>query len=94
MAVVAVVLTALHPTAAVPLALSSLTTLVSIIALALVSIRVIWTPDLEGLDTDRTTGAWLGLVATAVLVAGCLASLRDERLPRAENAVEPRLVQP
>lgn len=94
MALTAVILTAIHPTAAVPLALSSLTTLVSIVALILVTVRVIWTPDIEGFDTDRTTGAWLGLVATTVLVAGCLASIRDERLPRPENPVEPRLVEP
>ena len=94
MALTAVVLTAVHPTAAVPLALSSLTTLVSIVALILVTVRVIFTPDIEGLDTDRTTGAWLGLVATAALVAGCLASIRDERLPSPENPVEPRVVEP
>ncbi len=94
MALTAVVLTVAQPTAAVPLALSSLTTLVAIVALVLVTIRVIWTPDLEGVDTDRTTGAWLGLVATATLAAGCLASIRDERLPRPDNPVEPRLVKP
>ena len=94
MALTAVVLTAAQPTAAVPLALASLTTLVSIVALALVAIRVIWPPDLtDGLfDTDRTAGAWLGLVAVATLVAGCLASIRDERLPRPDNQAEPRLV--
>ena len=94
LALTAVVLTAVQPTAAVPLALASLTTLVSVLALVLVAIRVIWTPDIEGVDTDRAAGAWLGLVATAVLTAGCLASIRDERLPRPDNPVEPRFVQP
>jgi len=96
MAIVAVVLTAMHPTAAVPLALASLTTLVSVIALVLVVIRVIWPPDLADgvVDTERAGGAWLGLVATAVLVAGCLASIRDERLPRPDHPVEPRAVEP
>ena len=94
MAIAAFVLTATQPTAAVPLALASLTVLVSVVALVLVTVRVIWTPDLEGFDTDRTTGAWLGLVATATLVAGCLASIRDERPPQPEHPVEPRLVQP
>jgi hypothetical protein len=94
MAITAFVLTVVHPTAAVPLALSSLATLVSILALVLVTVRVIWTPDVGDLDTGRAVGAWLGLVATAVLTAGCLASIRDERLPRPENAAEPRLVQP
>jgi len=97
MAIAALVLTATQPTAAVPLALASLTTLVSVIALVLVTVRVIWPPDItEGLfgDIERTTGAWLGLVATAVLTAGCLASIRDERLPQPDHPVEPRLVQP
>jgi hypothetical protein len=96
MAITAVVLTATQPTAAVPLALASLTTFIAILALVLVTIRVIWPPDLtEGLvDTTRATGVWLGLVATSVLTAGCLASIRDERLPRPDNPVEPRFVQP
>jgi hypothetical protein len=94
MAIAAFLLTVILPTAAVPLALASLSALVSVIALVLVALRLIWTPDVEGFDTDRTTGAWLGLVATATLVAGCLASIRDERLPRPEHAVEPRLVRP
>ena len=97
MAIAAFLLTALQPTAAVPLALSSLTTVVSILALVLVVIRLISPPDLGDLDvfeTARAAGAWLGLVATALLTAGCLASIRDERLPRPKKPVEPRLVQP
>jgi len=94
MALTAFVLTAVQPTAAVPLALASLTTLVALVALVLVVIRVIWTPDIAGVDTDRAAGVWLGLVATSVLAAGCLASIRDERLPRPDNPVEPRLVKP
>ena len=98
MALAAVVLTVVHPTAAVPLALASLASLVSIIALLLVTIRVIWPPGVfpheVPLDTGREVGAWLGLVATTVLAAGCLASIRDERLPEPENPVEPRLVEP
>jgi hypothetical protein len=96
MALATFVLTASQPTAAIPLALASLTTLVSVLSLVLVVIRLIWTPDVtDGVfDAEREAGAWLGLVATSVLVAGCLASIRDERLPRPEHQVEPRLVQP
>jgi hypothetical protein len=97
MAITAFVLTASQPTAAVPLALASLTTIVSVVALVLVTYRVIDPPDIQGgdaLDTARLTGVWLGLVATTVLTAGCLASIRDERLPRPDNPVEPRLVKP
>jgi hypothetical protein len=97
MAIAAAVLTALQPTAAVPLALSSLTTLVSILALLLVALRMIWPPDLadgDVFETGRLTGAWLGLVAIAVLTAGSLVSIRDERSPEPEHPVEPRLVEP
>jgi hypothetical protein len=98
LALAAFVLTIVHPTAAVPLALASLATLVSVLAMIVVTFRVISPPgvfpDEVPFDTARLTGAWLGLVATAVLTAGCLASIRDERLPQPENPVEPRLVQP
>ena len=98
MAIAAFVITALQPTAAVPLALSSLTALVALVALVLVVTRLIWPPDFfEGLpdvDVDRVAGAWLGLVAVGTLAAGCLASIRDERLPEPEHPVEPRLVEP
>ena len=96
MALATFVLTASQPTAAVPLALASLTTLVALLSFVLVVIRLIWTPDVtDGVfDGQREAGAWLGLVATSVLAAGCLASIRDERLPRPEHQVEPRLVQP
>ena len=93
MALTSFVLTALQPTAAIPLALASLTTLVAIVALLLVVIRVISPPDVNDLETARQAGAWLGLVATALLTGGCLASIRDERVPLPERPVEPRLVR-
>src|SRR5688500_8178312 len=96
MALAAFVLTAWQPTAAVPLALASLTALVAILSFVLVVIRLIWPPDVtDGVfDAQREAGAWLGLVAISVLAAGCLASIRDERLPRPEHQAEPRLVRP
>lgn len=96
MALATFVLTATQPTAAVPLAVASLTTLVAGIAFVLVTIRVIWPPDLTDgvVDADRAAGAWLGLVAITAVVGGGLASIRDERLPEPEHPVEPRLVQP
>ena len=95
MAIAVVILTAAQPTAAMPLALASLTTLVAVVALLLVVFRVISPPDLGAdLEVTRHAGAWLGVVATAILAAGCLASIRDERLPRPEHPVEPRLVEP
>ena len=95
MALTGFVLTAAQPTVAVPLALASLTTLVSLLGLVLVVIRLIWPPDLTDgvLDVSREGGAWLGLVATSALLAGCLASIRDERTPQPEQPVEPRLVR-
>ncbi len=97
LALVAVIVTALHPTPAAPIALASLATLVALIAWVLVAIRLIWPPALhpfEGVDVSRLAGAWLGLAATAVLTAGCLASIRNERVPRPKRPVEPRLVEP
>ena len=96
LALSAFVLTAAQPTAAIPLAMASLATLVSVLSFVLVVIRLIWTPDVTGgvFDAEREAGAWLGLIATSVLLAGCLASIRDERLPRPEHQVEPRLVRP
>jgi hypothetical protein len=95
MALTGFVLTAAQPTVAVPLALASLTTLVALLGLVLVVIRLIWPPDLTDgvLDVSREGGAWLGLVATSALLAGCLASIRDERMPQPEQPVEPRLVR-
>lgn len=95
MAITAAVLTAVHPTAAVPLALSSLASLVAVVALVLVAVRLIWPPGIEEgvVETARMTGAWLGLVATTLLTGGCLASIRDERLPRPARPVESRLVK-
>jgi hypothetical protein len=95
MALTAFVLTVAQPTAAVPLALASLTTLVTLLGLILVIVRLIWPPDVTDgvLDVSREAGAWLGLVATSGLLAGCLASIRDERLPQPEQPVEPRLVR-
>jgi len=95
MALAAFVLTATQPTAAVPLALASLTTLVALLGLVLVVVRLIWPPDLtDGVfDVSREAGAWFGLAAISTLVAGCLASIRDERAPQPEQPVEPRLVQ-
>ena len=90
------VLAALQPTAAVPLALASLATVFALIALILVALRVVWPPDIgtgDAFDTARLTGAWLGLVATALLTGGCLASIRDERVPEPEHQAEPRLVR-
>lgn len=89
-------LTALLPTAAAPVALASLATILSSIALVLVTLRLVWPPDIgtgDAVETARLTGVWLGLVATALLTGGCLASIRDETLPEPEHPVEPRLVK-
>ena len=97
MAIATFVLTATQPTAAVPLALAALTTLVSVVAWILVVLRLIWPPDLlpgPDVDVDRVAGAWLGLVAVGAMTAGCLASLRDEQAPEPDHPVEPRLVEP
>ena len=100
MAIAAFVLTATQPTAAVAArALASLTTLVGILAFVLVTIRVIWPPDVfpenVPFDAARETGAWLGLVA--ITRPGRRRPGEHPRRARRRGLsmpVEPRLVQP
>jgi hypothetical protein len=61
---------------AVPLAMEALVTLAGMVALVLVLIRVV---DLPGDASGRSTGLWLGLAATAVVVVGAAVAMRDDR---------------
>jgi hypothetical protein len=67
-------------TAAVPEAISSLTTLLGAVATILVVVRLASPPG--GGDETREVGAWLGLVFTLGIAAGSWASMSDERTPR------------
>ena len=76
------VVTALERVPAVPLAHQSLTTLIGLLALALVLIRVLNMPDWAD---EREWGLWVALAATLGIVAGGLVAMRDERLTRGER---------
>lgn len=73
------VVTAVHRVPAVPLAHESLTTLVGMVAVVLVSIRVLNMPDWA---TEREWGLWVALAGTLGIVVGGLLAMRDERLSR------------
>jgi len=68
-------------TAAVPVALASLTALLGIVATILVVVRLASTP--MGGPVTREVGAWLGLAFTLGIAGGAWRSMADERTPRA-----------
>jgi hypothetical protein len=70
-------LTANQGTAAVPIAFAALTTIVALLAALLGLWKAV---DLPGTASGRLAGLWLGLAATAGLVAGAALAMRDERL--------------
>jgi hypothetical protein len=76
------VVTATQGVPAIPLALQSLTTLVGLLALALVLIRVANMPDWA---SEREWGLWVALGATLGIVVGGLIAMRDERLTREDR---------
>jgi uncharacterized membrane protein HdeD (DUF308 family) len=76
------VVTALERVPAVPLAHQSLTTLIVLLALALVLIRVLNMPDWAD---EREWGLWVALGATLAIAGSGLVAMRDERLTRGER---------
>lgn len=91
-AVVALVLTVLHRTPAVPLALTSAGTFVAVAGAICVLVRLVFAPTLPSAGPDAETvrllGAWLGTGAALGLLAAMLASIRDERTPAPPRSVE------
>ena len=82
LALVALVLTLAQRTPAVPLALTSIATLVAMVAAVLVLVRLLAAPEVPGAgsgEVARLFGAWLGAAATLGLLAAMLAAIRDER---------------
>ena len=77
-------LTAIYRTAAVPIAVASITLLVALVGLLLLVWRVADVPGADG--GTREIGLWLGLGACLALGGGALASMRDERFPAAARA--------
>jgi len=95
MAIGLAVLTAVHPTAAVPTGLASLLTLVGLVATGLLVYRAISPPDLGvsllasvrrptgylSLHETREAGLWIGLAACAGATLAGLYAMRDESSP-------------
>jgi len=80
MAIAVAVMTAVHPTAAVPMALTSLLALVGLVGTAWLVVRTASPPSL---DATRKAGLWLGLAGCLGATVAALIGMRDERYPRA-----------
>jgi len=91
------VLTAVHPTAAVPIAVTSLLALVGLIGTVWLALRVAFPPSLDrsvrnllgrstsirSLGASRDWGLWVGLAGCLGATAAALIGMRDEGYPRA-----------
>lgn len=97
MAISLVVFTALHRTAAVPQALSTLTTVMAGVATILILVRALDLPGVGSVSAaaaasaahvTREFGLWIGLAASLALVVASWRSMTDERFPA---AMTPRL---
>jgi hypothetical protein len=98
-----VLVAATQRTVAIPIALSSITALVGMVALLLVVLRLLFEPGppvpggLESsVDVEKAVGAWVALAAAAGVTAGGWIAMRDERIDelRRRGGVSPRLVPP
>jgi hypothetical protein len=75
-------------TAAVPVALASITTLLGLVVTILVVVRLVWEPVLGGGivagsgGTTREVGIWLALAASVGIFLGAFRSMGDEHTPR------------
>ena len=97
MAIALAAVAALHRTQAVPTALASLTTLVGLVATALVVAQAASPPVLHFaaqtgprktgyiavLDATREAGLWIALASCIGITAAALWAMRDERFPEA-----------
>lgn len=89
MAIAVAVMAALHNAPAVSLAIASLLLTFGTITTVALLVRALFVPELsvEGITVPdegvtRAIGLWLGLGLSALVTAGALASMRDERFPR------------
>ena len=72
------VVTVVHRTQAVPMAIGSLLVPVGLVATVWVAVRTASPPG----DHGRDAGVWIGLAACLGVTLSALASIRDERFPR------------
>jgi hypothetical protein len=103
LAIVVALVTAAHPTAAVPMAGASLLALVGLPATALAISRVVTPPSLgppvetlSGAPTRHVAhgvaleyGVWIGLGGVVIATVAALLSMRDERFPDAIREATP-----
>ncbi len=96
LAIAVAVMTAVHPTAAVPIALTSLLALIGLVASAWLVVRTAAPPSLDltvrdllgrttsvhSVDGVRQAGVWVGLAGCVGATAAALVGMRDERYPR------------
>lgn len=85
---------AMQRVAAVSIAGSAVMTVVALGLLALVIYRVARIPDFEAsrgvfFDSTRDTGIWVALAGSILMLVGCLASMRDERITGDTRSVDP-----
>lgn len=97
MAFAVAVMSAVHPTAAVPIALTSLLALVGLVGTAWLAVRAASPPTLDlpvrsllrktssvhSLDATRQGGLWIGLAGCLGATVAALIGMRDESYPRA-----------
>jgi hypothetical protein len=103
LAIAVALVTAVHPTAAVPMAGASLVALVGLPATALAISRVVTPPslsspveNLSGAPTGHVAhgvaleyGVWIGLGGVVLATVAALLSMRDERFPDAIREATP-----
>lgn len=97
LAIAAAVMSAIHPTAAVPIALTSLLALIGLVASAWLVVRTASPPSLDlpvrnllgrtssvhSVDGAREAGVWIGLAACLGATTAALVGMRDQRYARA-----------
>jgi hypothetical protein len=97
MAIALALMAAIHPTAAVPMALTSLLGLVGLVATAWLAVWIASPPSLDrtvqsltgrstsvqSADGVRLAGVWIGLAGCVAATVAALVAMRDERYTRA-----------
>ena len=93
--VASVVVAATQRTVAIPVAFSSITVLVGMIALFLVALRLLFEPAPQGagelassVDVRKAIGAWIALAGGVGLTAGAWMGMHDERIGEGSGPAE------
>jgi hypothetical protein len=89
---------AMQRVTAVNIAGSAVVALISIVLLLLVLYRTVRIPDFETgrgvfFDSTRDTGIWLAFGGAGLMLAGSLASMRDERITGDTRSVDPAEIE-